>query len=164
MLEEAIEKYLEVKARADELQTELKEVTKELTLLETEVIPSELERANIKYFETPDGIVCTLKEDLKLSLSNGNKPKAFSWLAQNGYGDLIKNTVSVDFKKGEDAPLQELETLLQERGFANYVKQQNANSASVKALIRRLLKDGVDVPLEDFGAFHYKKAEVKING
>ena len=153
--------YLDRKAIVDDLTERLKEAQYKLTEVEQDLLPSAMDSANQTSCEIQGGITIAIKEDITMSLKAGNKERAFAWLRANQKGDLIKNIVSVEFGKGQDEHAQYLATLLKSEGF-EYQQKDNANVASLKAVIRRDLEQGVDVPLQDFGAHQYRKAIVKI--
>lgn len=154
-------KYLVRKAKVEELEAALKEARKALDEIETDMLPSAMEQADVLNFTTPDGIQVAIKEDLNMSFNSGNKAKAFAWLRDHDKGDLIKNTIAVEFGKGQDKEAVRLANLLREKKYEFYQKE-DVNTSSVKAVLRRSLEAGEDVPLEDFGATQYKKAVVKV--
>lgn len=154
--------YLVRKAKVDELEEALKEAKRELDDIESNLLPAAMDQADVLSFETPDGISVKVKEDLNMSFKSGNPAAAFKWLRDHGKGDLIKNTISVEFGKGQDKDAALLAKLLKERKF-NFSQKEDVNTSSTKAVIRKVLEAGEeDVPLEHFGATQYRKAIVKV--
>jgi hypothetical protein len=51
------------------------------------------------------------------AIKEENKVAAFNWVRDQGDGDIIKNIVSVDFKKGEDKVAQEFRKLAEDSGL-----------------------------------------------
>lgn len=160
-ISELAEMYLVRKAKVEELEDALKAAMADLNEIEYDLLPSAMEQADVLNFTTPDGIQVAIKEDLNMSLKSGDKEKAFAWLRSHDKGDLIKNVITVEFGVGQDKQAAELAKLLKKQKY-EFTQQEDVNTSSVKAVIRRVLEAGDDVPLEDFGATQYKKAVVKV--
>lgn len=83
---------------------------------------------------------------------------AFSWLNQNQYGDLIKDTL--DFPKGELT--DEIVSLLNQQGVS-YSQKSGIHPQSLKKIISDRLKAGENLPDEDDGITvnYYDECKVK---
>lgn len=153
--------------RAKELEkeiAELEDVVKERKdqqrkLLE-DTIPAMLAELGLKSFKMADGSQIDVKAFYSASIKEENRAQAYEWLRDNGYDDIIKNTVSVRFGRGED---QLCEALLDQLRVQNYpVEQaQKVEPATLKAWVREMVERGTEFPTELFGAYIGQKANIK---
>lgn len=154
-------KYLERKAKMEELEAQLKEAKAEFAKVELEELPNAMEAAGVDEIKTDEGIKVVVKDDLTMSIAKKNKAAAFAWLRNNKLGELIKNTITVALPKGTDAKADELETTIQEAGFTPE-RSENAHTTSVKAALKKRIEAGEDVPFDVFGIHKVKKAVVSL--
>jgi hypothetical protein len=94
------------------------------------------------------------------SIKEENRAEAYEWLRDNGYDDIIKNTVSVRFGRGEDQLCDTLLNLLREQNYP--VEQaQKIEPQTLKAWVREQVERGSEFPTELFGAYIGQKATIK---
>jgi hypothetical protein len=153
-------RWLNCKTQVDSLTNDLKVAQDELNAIELDLLPSAMETANLTRFTTSNGAEVTVKDDMNVSLKSGDKSKAFQWLRDEGYGDVIRHKISMEFGRGQENELKRARKAL---GKIPYNELDDANTASVKAVLKRALESGRVVPLPIFGAYRYTKAVVKIN-
>ena len=84
---------------------------------------------------------------------------AYRWLRANELGDLIKNTVSVQFGTGEDNKAEQLLDLAVTNG---YEPQQlsKVEPMTLKALYRERVEAGLDMPSDSFNLFVKDKTKI----
>jgi len=111
-------------------------------------------------FKLIDGTTITTKEKLFASISAKNKPLARQWLIANDHGALVKETVQAQFEKGEHEKVTAAVSLLAENGY-EVTTSETINTASVKSMITELIDQGMDVPLDIFGAFFKNVTTIK---
>ena len=89
-----------------------------------------------------------------------NRPKAYEWLRDNGYDDIIKNNVSVSFGRGEDDLANAFKAVAEKEG---YVPQQDTSihAGTLKAFVRERIEAGDEFPMELFGAYVGQRAFIK---
>ena len=141
-------------------EDELKQAEAELRLVQEDLLPTAMAEAGMKAFTLDNGAKITVKDDVAVSVPADKKRDAYAWLRENNFGDLIKNTVAIDFGRGEDNSAEALKEYCQERGM-NYSDKEGVHAQTLKAFIKEQMAKGVDVPLELFGAFPYSKAVIK---
>lgn len=141
-------------------QNELKEAEAELRLVQEDLLPTAMAEAGLKAFTLDNGAKITIKDDVAVSIPPDKKRDAYEWLRTNNFGDLIKNTVAIDFGRGEDDNAEALKEYCQEHGM-NYSDKEGVHAQTLKAFIKEQMAKGVDIPLELFGAFPYSKAVIK---
>jgi hypothetical protein len=141
-------------------ENELKEAEAELKLVQEDLLPSAMAEAGMKAFTLDNGAKITIKDDVAVSVPADKKSEAYAWLRTNDFGDLIKNTVAIDFGRGEDEKAEHLKEHCQEQGIS-YSDKESVHAQTLKAFIKEQMANGKDIPLELFGAFPYSKAVIK---
>ena len=89
-----------------------------------------------------------------------NKEGAFNWVRSQGDGDIIKNIVSVDFKKGEDEVAQEFKQLAEDSGLVPN-ETSSIHPSTLRSYLNAKSRDGVDFDEKLFGAFRLNKVSIK---
>jgi hypothetical protein len=107
-----------------------------------------------------DGSQIDVKPTYGASILVDNRPKAYEWLRDNGYDDIIKNNVSVSFGRGEDDLANAFKAVAEKEG---YVPQQDTSihAGTLKAFVRERIEAGDEFPMELFGAYVGQRAFIK---
>jgi len=111
-------------------------------------------------FRMEDGSSIDIKPFYSASISEARRAEAFQWLRDNGFDDIIKNTVSVRFGRGEDELCNRLLGLLGQQGFP-VDQAEKVEPSTLKAWVRERVERGEQFPMELFGAYIGKKASIK---
>lgn len=151
---------LDLQQQVESIETTLEETNKELRRVQEDLLPTAMAEAGMKSFVLANGAKITIKDDIAASIPKDRTYEAYTWLRENGYGDIIKNTVSVDFGKEEDIVAQRLMSFCESNGMHPNNKQA-VHAQTLKAFLKDLMANGIDVPLEMFGAYPYSKAVIK---
>ena len=77
-----------------ELEEKLKAEKKSLLKMTDEDLPTMLAEIGLTAMKLDDGSEVTVKPTYGASILVDNKPKAFDWLREHGYDDIIKNTIT----------------------------------------------------------------------
>ena len=141
-------------------EEDLKKQKEELRNLQNEELPMLMQEIGIKKFELEDGSSVNVKEIYAGSISQANKEKAFNWLRQNKFDDIIKNTVTTAFGKGEDNAAQNFMEIAEQSGYTP-VQKTEVHPQTLKAFIKERVEGGDEFPMELFGAYIGYKAEIK---
>ena len=80
-----------------ELEEKLKAEKKSLLKMTDEDLPTMLAEIGLTAMKLDDGSEVTVKPTYGASILVDNKPKAFDWLRELGYDDIIKNTIRCSF-------------------------------------------------------------------
>ena len=95
-----------------------------------------------------------------IDIKEEKRAQAYEWLREKGFDDIIKNTVSVRFGRGEDQLCEALLNLLREQNYP--VEQaQKIEPQTLKAWVREMVERGSEFPTELFGAYVGQKATIK---
>jgi len=143
-----------------ELDIQLKEKKKSLLKLTDEDLPSVLAEMGISSFSLDDGSTVDVKNTYGASILVDNRPKAYDWLRENGYDDIIKNTVSSSFGRGEDDRANAFTAFAQKEGY--FVNQKTEiHPQTLRAFIKERCEAGDDFPMDLFGAYIGQRAVIK---
>ena len=125
-----------------------------------ETIPAMLEEVGMKSFKMADGSTIEVKPFYSASIKEENRAVAYQWLRDNGYDDIIKNTVSVRFGRNEDKLCENLINLLRQQNYP--VEQtEKIEPQTLKAWAKDMVQRGVEIPSETFGLYVGSKATIK---
>ena len=144
----------------EELETVVKERKEQQRKLLEETIPAMLQELGMKKFVMSDGSTIDVKPFYSASIKEENRAVAYQWLRDNGYDDIIKNTVSVRFGRNED---KLCETLINSLRQQNYPVEQTEKiePQTLKAWAREMVERGSEFPTETFGLYVGHKATIK---
>jgi hypothetical protein len=144
----------------EDIEFILKERKEQQRKLLEETIPAMLQELGMKKFTMSDGSTIDVKPFYSATIKEENRAVAYEWLRKNGYDDIIKNTVSVRFGRGED---ELCETLLNSLRGQNYpVEQaQKIEPQTLKAWVKEMVERGAEFPTETFGVYTGHKATIK---
>jgi hypothetical protein len=144
----------------EELDTVLKERKEQQRKLLEDTIPAMLQELGMKSFKMSDGSTIDVKPFYSASIKEENRALAYQWLRDNGYDDIIKNTVSVRFGRNEDKLCETLINLLRQQNYP--VEQtEKIEPQTLKAWAREMVERGVEIPTETFGLYVGHKATIK---
>lgn len=160
-IERLVRRIREAEQDVELAEQQLKASKARLRQLEEVDLPTKLDEVNLSEIVTTAGLKVTIKSTLYASIAKKNKRAAAEWLIANGHGSLVSEDLSVKFAKGDTEAVHRAITALTDAGIAGVEISENMNTTSIKALINELTADGVDVPLDLFGAHYVRKAVIK---
>ncbi len=144
----------------EEHETTLKGAKERYRKLTEETIPEALAEMGMSSFKMEDGSSIDIKPFYSASISEARRAEAFQWLRDHGFDDIIKNTVSVRFGRGEAELCDRLLTVLATQGFRSE-QAEKVEPSTLKAWVRERVERGDEFPTELFGAYIGKKAVIK---
>lgn len=97
--------------------------------------------------------------DEKSALIN-RREEAFVWLKTHNAGALIKNQLTVEFGKGQDAIAKNLFASVLEQGLKAKC-EESVHFQTLNSFVKENLAKGVDIPFETFSIFSGHKATIK---
>ena len=152
-----------LKALEDEIQGDeelLKKKKKNLEQISGEIIPTMLSEMGLSSLKLADGSSVDVKQNYSASISIANREKAYSWLRQNGLGDIIKNEITVSFGRGEDNKAATYANLALGQGYQPTQKLK-VEPMTLKALVRERIEAGNDLPTDIFNVFVGSRTTIK---
>ena len=156
------DQVIKLKELEDDLETkekELKELKRHIELVSGEVIPTMMQEMNISTLKLADGSSVEVKPVYGASITVANKEAAYTWLRENGLGDLIKNEITVSFGRNEDNKASTYANLAKGQGFEP-VQKLKVEPMTLKALVRERLESGQEMPSDLFNVFAGNRTKV----
>ena len=156
------DKVIELKRIEDEIQnaeesiSKLKEQAKTLSQFE---IPKMMEEMHITKLKLKDGESVEIKKIYGASIPPQHQEAAFTWLRENGLGDIIKNDITVTFGRGEDNKASEYANLAQGQGYEP-VQKIGVHSSTLKAVVGERLKSGQEMPSDLFKTYEGNRTKI----
>lgn len=155
-----VRQQLLLERRVEDLTADLKRAQLDLAQISGDVLPAALAEHGLTELKMADGSKVTVATIISASISKDRLPGAHGWLRDNGFGDLIKNTVSVNFGKGEDDKAGDLIRELEDDGYS--VDQKEAvHPSTLKAFCKEQIEKGSEIPTDLFGIFIGQKTTIK---
>ena len=149
------DKVIELKNLEDEIEnaeeslSKLKEKAKYISNIE---VPQMMEEMHITKLKLKDGESVEIKKIYGASITLDYQEQAFTWLRNNGLGDIIKNDVTVTFGRGEDNKAQQYAVLARGQGFEP-VQKIGVHPQTLKAVVRERLESGQEMPSDLFKTY-----------
>ena len=145
------------------LEEKLKTEKKLLLKLSDEDLPAILDELGLQSFKLEDGSEVTVKSTYGATIRVDDREQAYDWLRQNEYDDIIKNTVSVQFGRGEDEKAKEFKELAENNRYAADQKTE-IHPQTLRAFIKERVEAGDEFPMQLFGAWVGRRASIKKGG
>ncbi len=152
---------LRLEDEVEQAEERLKDLKDQLRAIERGKLPEALAKFRLTKFEIEGGGEVSVKDDVYAGITVENQPKAFAWLERSGNDDLIKNEISLNFGKGQDAESQALVDTLTEQGYS-FQRKRSVHPQTLKAFVRHALEEGVAIPFDTFSIHVDKVAKIKL--
>jgi hypothetical protein len=141
------------------LQNQLEMAGDKLSLLSDKLIPDRMLELGLSDFTLSDGSSVMIKKFYNAKIPEERAGEAFNWLRANGHGDLIKNSLSLSFMKGEDDLCREVAQMLIAKGLAPEQKT-GVHPMTLKSFVKEQIESGQDLPTDLLGVFVGNKAKI----
>lgn len=169
-LTKAIAKTAKAQAEAEEkvnkCQLELSKAQDALRLIAEKTMPELMTKLGLDKIQTQDGLTVKIEEKLRTSMASGDEEKqkkAFEWLIEMGFERLIKREFKIEFGKEELAWAKKFESDLKKRKKPlNCSRKEAVHPSTLASVLTKQLQEGVDVPLELFGAHMQKFSKIEL--
>jgi hypothetical protein len=145
-----------------DLEATLSERSEQYRKLTEMTIPEAMAESGMKKFVMEDGSMIDIKPYYGASIPKARQAEAYQWLRDHNFDDIIKNTVSVRFGRGEDELCVRLLNLLGTQGYPAE-QAQKIEPQTLKAWVKERVEKGEPVDTELFGVFIGQKAVIKSN-
>ena len=107
---------------------------------------------HITKLKLKDGESVEIKKIYGASITPDYQEQAFTWLRNNGLGDIIKNDVTVTFGRGEDNKAATYAVLARGQGYEP-VQKIGVHPQTLKAVVRERLESGQEMPSDLFKTY-----------
>jgi len=158
-LSSACNELQELQERFELKEIELKNLKEKVRELEENKIPEIMTELGVSMIKLEDGSTVEVKPMISAKIPATRTDEAYQWLRQKGHGDMIKNTVTASFNKGQDNLVSRLIQVCEENGF-NYDKKEKVEPMTLKAFAREQIEDGKELPMDLFGVYVSNKTKI----
>ena len=159
-LSDQVVKLKELEDDLEQKEKELKELKRHIDLVSGEVIPTMMQEMNISTLKLADGSSVEVKPVYGASISVAKKEEAYTWLRENGLGDLIKNEITVSFGRNEDNKAAEYANLARSEGYEP-IQDEKVHPQTLKVVMKEWKDKGREVPAELFNTFDGNQTQIK---
>lgn len=152
-------RQLDLEDQIEAANEELRKLGDDHRRISEEDIPAVLDETGLSEVRLADGTKVVVKEHLRVSTAGKNREPINTWLESEGHDDVIKDEVTALFGKGEGDLAEGL--VLAAAEFTDSVdRKRYVNPQTFAALLRELMADGVDVPLDELGVFVQRQTKL----
>jgi len=153
---------VERKAAVEAAEAALADLKADVYKIEREDMPNLMAEVGLDEVKLSTGQTITIKEEVETRISEDNRPAAYSWLLEHGYGGIIKTNVSVQFGKGEHTAAEEVTEKLRAQFAKNPVMlEETVHPQTLKSFVKERLSAGDAIPHDLFSIFVFTKAVIK---
>ena len=149
------DKVLKLKDLEDEIanaEESIKRLKEQAQILSQVEIPAMMQEMHITKLKLKDGESVEVKPFYSASIAPEVQEQAFTWLRNNGLGDIIKNDITVTFGRGEDNKAAQYAVLARGQGFEP-VQKVGVHPQTLKAVVRERIESGLDMPSDLFKTY-----------
>lgn len=147
---------VELQQQIADLEAQQKELKKTYNKLTLEILPEAM--GPLTSLELADGTKVECRNEVQASITNANKPMAFRWLNENGYGGIVKASLQVAFSDSENA--QEFIAEHSDELPEDFELKESIHAATLKSFVKERLASGENLPLDIFSIHQFKQAKV----
>lgn len=169
--EDKLERIKHFGKKQRELTKALADAENAVTLLKEQIrriteqdLPEAMDEVNMTEFVLDDGTNIKVKPFYAASIPEERKDEAFDWLKMNDFDGMIKADVLVKFGKDEFEIAQSFLTFI--RGFNEKAispeYKEHVHWQTLRAFVKEQIEGGKPLPLDMFGVFVGRKAELKL--
>ena len=150
----------ETENEIQKIKEELKRKEDYKTKLSEEVLPSLFSEVGLSELKLSDGRKIKVSEYYTATPLKENRAKVYTWLRDNGFGDLVKNQVTCSFGRNEDEKASGLISTLSEGGFEP-AQREWVEPSTLRAFVREQYEAGRELPMDLLGAYIGHKTTIK---
>ena len=160
-LSELCQQMVAQDALVEHIEKRLKEEKQKLTDLRVGKIPALMVELGLKSLQLADGSEVRIKRSVSCKFFPETRGDALEWLDANGFSDLVKREVGINFDRGQEEKASLAATILAEAGFKPFMVK-DVHHSTLSAWGRKQVEGGIDkVPPELFNINFFDMAEVK---
>jgi len=155
-------KLLEAQKEISTVEEELKKLKNVEATLSEQTIPNLMQQAGVSLIKLKDGSSVEVKPFYAARIVASRSDEAFSWLRDNGHGDLIKHQVTLEFGMKQDNEAKSIVEELKQKGLP--VQQKlSVHPSTLRSFVKDQIQDlGKDVPVELFNTYVGSKTKLTM--
>jgi len=142
----------------DVLEHHLKEAKEKKRQLAEVELPEIMNTIGMADFTMTDGkkVKLTTFYDAKIK----NQREAFAYLESVGDESIIKDTVTLNFERGDHATADAIVEDLADKGV-NLKRKEDVHPSTLKAYVKEKIESGANIPMEAFGVYIGNRVIIK---
>ena len=140
------------------LEGKLKELKQEKKKISEFDLPEIMNAVGMSDFSLKDGkkVKLTTFYDAKLK----DKSEAFAYIEKQGDTSIIKDTIAVNFDRGQFETANHLAEELSCQGYT-FSRKEDIHHSTLKAYVKEKIESGSDIPFEAFGIYVGSRVTIK---
>lgn len=149
-------------------EKEVARLTKELAAAKklhlktsTEILPDLMSEIGVDEIKLSDGSRITCTAEVDCAITESTREGAMSWLINNGFGGLIKTTVTLEFGSGEREAANELAQELAAEYENSVTLKEVVHPQTLKSFVREQMAAGAAIPMDTFNVRPYNIVKLK---
>lgn len=123
-------------------------------------LPELMLELNQPVLHTSDGRKVEIKDVVRATLPEANRPRGYAWLIENGHAGIVKRTVEVAFAAIEGEKAEKLLHDLEGDFGANARQNMKVEPSTLTAWAKKRLAAGEALPQDIFDIREFKHAKV----
>ena len=145
-------KLLELQKQIKEQQEATKKLEEQERFISEQRIPDLMQQAGVRSIELTDGYKVDLRQVVSAKIPASKTEEAFTWMRENGYGDLIKNQMTTNFSRSQDNEAAALYDELVNRGFT-VSRKEKIEPMTLKGFARERIQNGENIDMALLGVY-----------
>jgi len=139
---------------------ELQAAKEMLRTLSEEDLPELMRELMLTEVRLEDGSAIKVTDDVEASISVERRAEAHAWLIANGFGGIIKTSLSVAYERGERAKAEKDAESISRAVNRAVAIEEGVHSQTLRAFVRERLATGEPFPMELFGVRPFSRAKL----
>jgi len=144
----------------EDIEQLLKDKKKELDRLQYEALPQAMSELGLEKVVLEDGSAISVATEYYAAISKKNADVAYSWLRDNGFGDLIKSEIKMNFGRGEEDTADHVKELMSEENIP-FSEKDSVHWQTLRAFVKEQIEAGEPIPMDTFSIHISNKASIK---
>jgi len=153
-------KLLETQKEINTLEEKIKTLKETERNLSDNIIPNLMRESGLDMLRLTDGSKVEVKPFYNANITEAFRERAHNWLRENNADDIIKNTITLQFGKGED---DKANTVMQEALQKGYVAKQKTavHPMTLRGFVKDRILEGKPVPSDLFSVYVANRVTIK---
>lgn len=152
---------LQLEAAVAGAEQDLRNQRNRLAAIAEKELPDLMAELGLRDFTTTDGLTITVKDVMQVSVTGKYRAAIFEWLRANDHDSLISHKVTASFGRGEATAAATALLAVQDLG-GDAQNVEEVNAGTFKALMKELLADGREVPIDALGVHVMPRSNIKV--
>ena len=122
-------------------------------------IPQAMDDAGLEELKLPNGATLTVEEEFIPQFRVEDEEKAFTFLREAGYGDKLKNVITLEYGMKEDKVCEKVFNMIQAKTLSKAQRRTYFHPSTQRAVGRDLIEKGLSLP-EEISIFTLRKIKL----